>query len=264
MKFFRFNDLSKLDNNKNIFFRKYEFVLSLFEQAKYRDDPFILISGNSDYPVTDELLSMAPPSLKKWFCQVVQVDSPLVVPVPFGLENTEECAVEMQGSVPGPWRTLKKETLETPPQRDPTKEVYANFNFGNYFGRNRVAQICQNLPHITCHIYNKPQDHAPLSFYDYALNILDHKMVVCPRGNAPADTHRLWEVIRFGRVPIVKSKFPLESFLEAPIIALSDWNQLSDLDFLNSEYERVKNNPKDLAYSIYWENLINGWANKIL
>jgi len=251
----RLNDLAKLDNGKNIFFRKYEYVLPLFDQLRNYEVPCILISGNSDYPITEELASMAPSCIKTWFGQVVQTDNPLLVPLPVGLENTDDCILEGQGSG-RPWRTVKKETLQNPPERIPSREIYANFNIGNYGGRVRVAQICKNLSYITCDIYNQPQDDAPLSFYEYATNIVDHKMVVCPRGNAPCDTHRLWETIHLGRVPIIKYKKPIASFVGAPIIVLDDWEQLSDLEFLNSEYERVKNNPKDMAYLNYWESLI--------
>ena len=81
-------------------------------------------------------------------------------------------------------------------------------------------------------------------------------MIVCPRGNAPAETHRFWEVLYLGRIPIIKKNKGNSFFLELPVIALEDWEQLADLEFINSEYEKVKNNSKEMLKMSYWEKVI--------
>jgi hypothetical protein len=81
-------------------------------------------------------------------------------------------------------------------------------------------------------------------------------MAVCPRGNAPADTHRFWEVLYMNRVPIIKLNQGNKYFTELPVIILDDWQQLKDKSFLDSEWERVKDNPKEMLDMLYWEKLI--------
>ena len=81
-------------------------------------------------------------------------------------------------------------------------------------------------------------------------------MVVCPRGNAPAETHRFWEVLYMNRVPIIKLNQGNRYFTELPVIVLDDWQQLKDKSFLDTEWERVKDNSKEMLDMLYWEKLI--------
>ena len=109
--------------------------------------------------------------------------------------------------------------------------------------------MCIEAPHIT----DDTQKHVEFrSYKEFADKVLDHKMVVCPRGNAAADSHRFWEVLYLGRVPIVKYKKGIAPFLELPVIVLDDWDKLLDLEFLQDEYDKVKNNPKDMLDISYW------------
>jgi hypothetical protein len=81
-------------------------------------------------------------------------------------------------------------------------------------------------------------------------------MTICPRGNAPADSHRFWEVLYMDRVPIVKRNKGLESFLDLPVVCLDDWNELENVDLINEKYEKVKNNSREMLDMSYWENKI--------
>jgi hypothetical protein len=58
------------------------------------------------------------------------------------------------------------------------------------------------------------------------------------------------------RVPIIKLNQGNKYFTELPVIVLDDWQQLKDKDHLDSEWERVKDNPKEMIDMLYWEELI--------
>ena len=267
LEIFRLNQLSKFDNSKNVFFRKYEYVPALFRELKDRSDPCILISGNSDYPVTKEFLDLTPPCIKKWFAQVVVVNDTRLIPLPLGVENVKECLVKGQGPVAlrylncSPYGLDKKSTLSNPITAIPTKKIYANFATHTNNERIGVAKICKEVTCIECDSHAQPQDNAPLSFSQYAKNVLDHDMVVCPEGNAPADTHRFWEVLYMNRVPIVKRTQGVAPFLDLPVVVLEDWEQLRDESFLYSEFHRVKDNPEELLDSSYWKDRVQREIN---
>ena len=42
-----------------------------------------------------------------------------------------------------------------------------------------------------------------LKFHDYIKKLNDYKFVLCPRGKG-TDTHRFWEILLVGSVPIVE------------------------------------------------------------
>ncbi len=271
MRVFRLNELSKFDNSKNVFFRKYENVLTLFNQLRGRTDPCILISGNSDYPVTKDLLDQAPPCIKKWFAQVVCIEDPRLVALPFGVENIEDATVEGQGNVPrrykngSPYGEEKKNLLTYPiSKRKPTRKIYANFATHTNNERVGIAKICESANFITCEAHAQPQDQAPLSFSEYTEQILDHDMVVCPEGNAPADTHRMWEVLYMNRVPIIKWSRGVSPFTDLPVVVINDWEYLKNEKYIYHEFSKVKNNSRRMLDIKFWEDQVKSACSELL
>tara|TARA_B100001123_G_scaffold450868_1_gene624573 strand:+ start:349 stop:1152 length:804 start_codon:yes stop_codon:yes gene_type:complete len=251
----QFNKFARFHNGENVFFCKTDYLPQLFNSLKNHNKPSILISGNSDIGLTDEILYSAPSCIKKWFAQGVVTKNPLVVGMPYGIENHEDCMLRGHGK--GHSEAAEKIILLcSPPFCHPEKELYANYSLTTHPIRQRVYDISQGLPYITDSISQTHEESRYRSYTKYLMGILNHKMVVCPRGNAPAETHRFWEALYLGRVPIIKRSRGNSFFTELPVIALETWDKLADLDFLNSEYERVKDNPKDMLYMKYWEEKI--------
>jgi len=251
----QYNKFAHFHNGKDIFFCKTDFLSQLFVSLRDHNVPSILITGNSDIGINDKLISLAPSCIKKWFAQGVITDNPLVVGMPYGIDNHEECIVEGHGK--GWKKTADKILLLCdPPSTNPEKEMYANFSLQTHPIRREVYNICKKLPYVTIDISQTHEETNSRSYSEYLAGILEHKMTVCPRGNAPAETHRFWEALYLGRVPIIKKNRGNSFFTELPVIVLETWDKLEDLDFIQSEYERVKNNPKDMLLVSYWENKI--------
>jgi hypothetical protein len=74
---------------------------------------------------------------------------------------------------------------------------------------------------------------------DWYKDIMRHCMVLSPRGNG-LDTHRTWEALYLGRVPVVKASEMDAVFERLPVIALKNWDRLSK-ECLNKEYRNVVN-----------------------
>jgi hypothetical protein len=94
----------------------------------------------------------------------------------------------------------------------------------------------------------------------YLENLRRHAFTVCPVGNG-IDTHRLWEVLYMGGIPIIKENRILQSLLEGlPFVLVKKWEQIEDHLFLEEAWERLAKGTfydfEKLKFN-YWINLIH-------
>lgn len=94
----------------------------------------------------------------------------------------------------------------------------------------------------------------------YLENLRKYAFTACPVGNG-IDTHRLWEVLYMGGIPIIKKNKILESMLEdLPFVIVRDWDQMNDDVFLQDCWNTLSNrqnyNFEKLKLE-YWINLIH-------
>jgi hypothetical protein len=235
-KYIEINQLSHLHNGSTIFFCKTDFLIEEFENIKKQNNNVILITGNSDYSITDEILTIAPKNIKKWYAQNALSNNSILEPLPIGLENKLPSARKGHGVGYFDRATQKEFLLEKSNSNniEPTKFIYANFNTNtNVYHRNPIKKLCQSIDFID---WEEPN----LSLNSFFNNILEYKMVVCPAGNG-LDTHRLWEVLYSNRIPITfkMANYKLyELYNKLPIILLNNIDQLLDKNFIMQEYNR--------------------------
>ena len=93
---------------------------------------------------------------------------------------------------------------------------------------------------------------------DYLRKLREKPMVVCPEGNG-VDTHRLWETLYMGGVPVVKNNELLNPLFDVlPVVRVCDWNQLADIEYMHSSWDKAHKlrwNSRLLCAS-YWKNSI--------
>ena len=89
----------------------------------------------------------------------------------------------------------------------------------------------------------------------------DYRFVICPRGNG-IDTHRLWESLYRGSVPIVE-KSPWSQYfanLDIPLMEINHFEELNDLDQsdLEAKYLEKEFVPalKPVLWPRYWIDVI--------
>lgn len=243
------NKFSHLHNGSTIIFCKTDFILQEFDNIRNLNNEVVFITGNSDYCITDDLVSTAPKNIKTWFCQNKMTNDPRVKSIPLGLENTIECSRPGHGYV---WNHAEPKLallLNTSSDIIPSEPVYSNFNINtNIQLRGYVQQLCQESDFITWDPPGKNYD-------KYVQSLLNHSMVVCPEGNGP-DTHRFWETLYLGRTPIARLTKATEDFVDLPVVWLEDWSQLSDENFILESFNNTKNKNKKLCFSNYWSNRI--------
>lgn len=255
------NLLSKFHDGEHCHFTKYEYINETLNVVKKNRKPCILISGNSDYVHTQEMINGVAnnlPYVKKWYTQNLEAKHKIAEAIPLGITNISECA---RGEKHGVKRVDTKHVEKIDFMYDdgtiPHKDIYANFNINtNTQQRIPIAKKCQKIKHISSHFG------LNLTLNEYFRHCRDHKMTVCPGGNGP-DTHRFWETLYINRVPITLKTSAMSHFEALPAIFLDNWNQLNDLDFLVSEYNRVKNNPVEISDINYWINKISNLIKSI-
>jgi len=254
MELIQLNKFSELHDGKKIIFCKTDFLGDEFNHISNIDGEVILVTGNSDYAITDDIVKIAPKNIKKWYAQNVLTNSYLVVPIPMGIENKLESLREGHG-IGYFERVQEKETiLNNLKNKEPEKFIYSNFNINtNYGERIKYKKISIDCPHIDWEDSN-------LSLGDFFNKLLDYKMVLCPVGNG-VDTHRLWEVLYSNRIPItVKvNNYGIYKLYETlPIIILDKIEDLLDYDLISKKYNEIISNNYNLELINY-----NYWRNKI-
>lgn len=240
-----------LADNIKIYYQNTENVNYFFENQA-PSYPFILISHNGDGAIRlhqesiyDASLSKAPPTLMKWFGQNVCVKDPRVESIPIGLENSKWFP-ELQ-------KIEKiKQVIQT--KKNKFNLIYCNFNIEtNKKERQYAFDIATNLSYCTTNLRKNG-----FGYDDYILNLYNHDFVLCPPGNGE-DTHRLWETLYVGSIPIVKKSINTMHYTDLPICFVDDWEQIKDKNFLNDEYEKILINDswnmEKLNFN-YWNKII--------
>lgn len=256
-----FNKFSKLHDNQFVFFSKYEFLSETFEKIGRLKNEVILITGNSDESIKSTIVDRCPSNVKYWLAQNCESKNTNLIPIPLGIENYIECNVPNHGVF---WEAglKKKKIFETLINSEPTSFIYSNFNLEtNYGHRKKVHDHCNDLPFVTKKSPN-------LNLNDYYKDILNHKAIICPAGNG-VDTHRLWETLYCGRIPITirLGDFKIyDLYNQLPIIILNNIDELFDEQSIKLKIEdkqEMNFNSEILDYG-FWEKKILNYKKTLI
>lgn len=254
--FFEINQLSHLHDEEKIFFCKTDYLEKDFETISNIKNNVILISGNSDYAITDSIVDTAPKNIKIWYTQNALSNNSILQPIPIGLENELFSVRDGHGLGWGQRVKEKKEIIRLNNTKNitPKKLIYANFTIEtNPLYRLPLRNSIQKIEHIT---WKDPK----LSLSDFFNDLYDHKMVLCPVGNG-VDTHRLWETLYCNRVPITikVGNFKIyELYKKLPVIILNTFEELLDKQNIIDQYTETINKKYDysLLDPLHWKKII--------
>jgi hypothetical protein len=252
--FFQINKLSVLHNNQTVFFCKTDYLLEDFNTIQQLNNDVILITGNSDYAITEDLVKIAPKNIIRWYAQNALPNSEILEPIPIGLENKLE-SYRLNHGVGYYERTVNRESLIKKYQDYTSLDVnqnkiYANFNINtNVHYRGAVRNIIDGTNHI---VWEEPNH----SLENYYQKMTEFDMILCPIGNG-VDTHRLWEVLYCNRIPVtIKiNNFKIyELYNKMPIILLDKIEDLYDIDLILNKKQEIKSKKYDLSIldTNYW------------
>jgi hypothetical protein len=232
-----------LSNVKIIFV--YTHLIDLFIEKVwcYVDRPLILMTHNSDQCINERYLGLIEDQmLVHWFCQNAMISHPKITCLPIGIANKQ-------------WLHGNIETIKNISYLETNKEnkLIVNFNIQTYL-KHRI-KVFNRL----CFQSNVVHYQPDLPFSNYCNILKSHKFSACPRGNGP-DTHRLWESLYLGTIPLVDDMANTRHFTDLPIILVKDWTEIDkqfiDSYKLNKSFEKLKLS--------YWFDQINFHCNRTL
>jgi hypothetical protein len=198
----------------------------------------------TDYSITKNLFDKKPNCIKKWFAVNVEYQHQDLIPIPLGVSNPN-CTITLKVN------SIKNNNIEKEKLLYINHRIETNANVRkpiyNLFKTNDWCTILQ----------------PNLSLQDYELNLKKHHYMLCPRGNG-VDTHRLWECLYSGVVPIVQKQITHNNLYDLPILFVDNYEQITE-DFLKENLFRLKNKNLEKLNLYWWGNFIkekNEWTNK--
>jgi hypothetical protein len=182
----------------------------------------LLVVGHSDYSITEDIANRYPNA--KWYC--VNKQTTKVNGIPLGITNdcADGPAHPIFGNIP-----MMVEVASSP--RTIQNLLYLNFSLWTYPAeRQPILDAYRNQSWATYEENIVSMDGRK----HYLQSIRNHTFVACPRGNG-IDTHRLWETLYMGSIPIVKKDLAHSDWLDLPILWIDDWIQLSEEYLIEQE-----------------------------
>ena len=251
-----------------IIFLKIDFLHIFIEKYLPRITiPFIFVSGNSDYTLPDDFFKSENDFksfidnthlLIHWFAQNCIATHPKVSQIPIGMDYHTITQPNNTG-----WSNtilscnqqeilLEKIKGEARPTLERSVICYANFHFLTHtrYGYDRQMAI-KDIPSNLI-VYEKYKTDRETAWKRQT----KFMFVVCPHGNG-FDTHRLWEALILGCIPIVKSSKLDELYEGLPVLIVKEWS-----DVTTELFQNTINNFKNKKFS--FEKLtLTFWVNRI-
>ena len=183
--------------------------------------PYVLVTHCSDASAPahhEDVLN--DPKLLAWYAQNPDLsDHEKLHPLPIGLANKDFA----HGDIDAVTR-VRRETH--------TKMgwLYVNINPETSPDRRRALEAVKGQPFATMGTQS--------DFETYLRHMAAHRFVLCPAGNG-LDTHRVWEALLVGSIPVTASS-PMDALLRRlPVVIVDDWDEIT-LPLLEQAYSTLQ------------------------
>ena len=228
------NLLQKVINFKGLYFSKRDYVFrsgtwrgnkkkALVSQLINRDRSKVALLTHSDLSTTYfQLQALRILGVKKVFGVNVHPYQDLSTPVPIGLTNN--CDDSNLHRLFGNIHLLEKANGVNFSYKF-NHSIYCNFTIGN--NEPERILLLKTLSKLKNFNYSHPE-FTPIARINYLESLRIFNLIPCPAGNG-IDTHRLWETLYMGGIPVIKSN-KLLNFLvkDLPVIIVKSWDELLD------------------------------------
>ena len=209
-------------------------------------ESLVVVIHNGDTPPTTDTLVELTKRVRRVYCVNVLDDIDGVTPIPIGLENAwHNKNGRLRYYLDRPARPVSVDDYD--------HLVMSSFSVGtNPSRRQPVADLMATSRHSYQGMAWKSGE-----FRDVISRSL---FVVSPPGNG-ADTHRTWEAIYLGAIPVVDKASLASSFTDhLPILAVESYEEFVEMsdDQLFGTYLELRKRPTDRAYAPYWAGEIVG------
>lgn len=234
----------------------------------------ILVSGDEDTTIPYDIFYSCGQmkefldnntNIVKWFAQNYLAGEPFLHSkinyIPIGLDYH---------SLNAPWMDQTKDALKQEHQLNDVRKKYASvlnnrrlkiystfhFQINRRYARLDRAAAIEEIPADL--IYYEP---TPISRLMSWIKQCDYAFVACPHGNG-LDTHRFWEALLLGCVPIIKSSGLDRLFDNLPVLIVNAWSDITD-KLLRDTVVRIVARSKDERIRGDDKLLLSYWKKRI-
>lgn len=218
----KWNFKHEVKNGDRVFMQldQIPYFISIVSQL---NNKVIAVIHNSDASFTDDMLISIEPYVLKVYAVNCITDRAIRLPLGFrDHQYTSHHIINKIADEPELPRTIK---------------CLANFLIStNKSVREDVFNIFKDKPFCTVqdythYSYQQSLDHSNTETMEkrahFYRTLKQSKFAICPQGNG-IDTHRVYECILFGVIPIVMSS-PLDSiYSKLPVLIIQNWNEVTE------------------------------------
>ena len=230
---------------------------------------FVLVSGDSDTPVSDGLLAdptiaalLASENLSAWYAQNLVAQHPKLHLLPIGMDY------HTMWHSPGMWgitavspiaqeNSLLNILAASPDFQLRYVTAYCNWHFA--IGRGDRQECFDRVDKSVCFFETNavPRNST-------WLRQSECMFVVSPEG-AGMDCHRTWEAILLGCVPILKRNAMSALFADLPVMVVEDWREVQREALMNY-FQMLPERKFDFSplFRQHWMHKIEGRSPRIL
>lgn len=209
---------------------------------RQRSKPCVLITHNSDIAITEKIYKHKPPSVKVWFAVNVEYKADDLIPIPLGCENKRSPGYS------GDMKVINQYANDRLPR---PHLCFLNCNPRTWKEvREPLIEKFKEEPWVHYEPYGCP--------FDRTMELTRaSKFVLCPRGNG-IDTHRFWEAVYLGAIPVVETATPFCSWSESIPMLTVDCLQNVTKDMLEQTWKDIKSKQWSLDHAkfSYWRKRI--------
>lgn len=197
---------------------------------------YILISHNSDNPAPAIYAKfLDDEKILAWFAQNYDgYPHEKIHPIPIGLANFHWRHGNFHDILKIKKKTISKKYL-----------AYVNINIQTFTNeRTKVADHFAS----SSYCYKKTAQNYKKFLKDLAAS----HFIISPRGNG-LDTHRLWEALYMGSIPVVKSSSLDPLYKDLPVLIIPEWEEVTEALLKEKQIEfSKKKSPSEKLFIQYW------------
>jgi hypothetical protein len=185
-----------------------------------------IIAGHSDAPITDDIVHRYP--LATWFAVNKQTNNAHGIPLGITNNTNESTVHPIYGDV-----DMMSDVAKN--SREIRNLVYMNFSIHTYpLERTPVWDMFKMQSWVT----SETPENSMEARRRFLQNARNHSFVLCPRGNG-VDTHRLWETLYMGSIPVVIRDVAHSDWTDLPILFVDSWEEVTE-ERLREELVRIE------------------------
>lgn len=200
----------------NWWFCKADYLEYFFARHAPRE-PYVLFTHNSDRSIDGRFRRHLDTSqLVAWFAQNPVLEHPKLHALPIGIANPV-------------WPHGDQDSFRRVRETRPEKTALFDVSFDT---QTRPSERLRCL--VQTGLVKSPR----VAFPDFLRRLAAAYFCLSPRGNG-VDSHRTWEALYLGTIPVVTRSVLTEQHRDIPMVALDDWADFRSIEFTPELYERT-------------------------